>query len=101
MRYKGHTLPSLAELASIIRSEALAMYPDDEVDVRLVVAWKDSRRDGEWNVNVGCADYDQWHGHCGAASIASADRTHKASRAIARDLLEQVKDAISLSSEAR
>lgn len=100
-RKARHTLPTIAELTSILRVERddLRAYGDDgdySTDVRLVVGWRDSSMFGRWTVNFGSSDYDSWHGHCGASTISGAD-TVVLLRAIARELLEQVRDSISQS----
>ena len=102
-----HVVPSIKEVASIIRDtwkwehwtakadKDAGVIDGDCTDVRLVVGRRDSSWFGHWTVNTGLSDYDQWHGLCGASCYDATERpTMKAAREIARDLIAQVREQI-------
>ncbi len=98
----------LYEVAAVVFAEMVSAYDpsfgsDDEFgpanpnadmyqDIRLV----SNEDQTEWTMNVGSADYDQWHGAaCGASGWDTTTKpTKKLAREIARDLLDQVADQL-------
>ena len=82
--------PSIAAVAARLRD--ISMNVEGECDVRLQVY-----PDGEWAVRWGDSQYDQDHrGYWGASSVPGVVRgTVKRfnSRDVARDLIDQAKDA--------
>ena len=65
---------------------------DDTVDVRLCVRWNLSN----WTIFSGSSDYDQWHGHCRASSIADG-MTFDELRKVAQEMYDEVLDSIAQS----
>lgn len=55
---------------------------EGDMDVRLVVRYDLS----EWEIMTGSSDYDQWHGHCGAASVSGIEN-YSSLESIAEDLI--------------
>jgi len=76
--------PSIVDVASALRD--VNDFVDDDCDVRLQVY-----PDGQWAVRFGLSDYDQdHHGYWGASSVPGKRFN---SKDIARELLEQAKEA--------
>lgn len=99
-KYKGFELPTIEEVFQNLRywRNNTRSFPDDysEIEIRLVVGYRDSSMFGNWTINTGSSDYDQWHGHC-ASEIISAEYTNVDLRNIARSMLEDVKEQIDMS----
>lgn len=88
--------PSIRNVALVLARLNREIEASDEgCDVRLQVY-----PDGTWNVHWGPSDYDQDHrGFWGASGIPGGKRRFR-SREIARDLINQAKDAYAESEES-
>ena len=102
VREARHVIPTIAEVAGIIYDSwkwdhhtAETDVDGDCTDVRLVVGYRNSSWFGNWTVNIGLSDYDQWHGLCAASSYDATTRpTKKVSREIARELVKEMRELV-------